>query len=87
VATLCPSCAQVPVATGGERLRMRLALPDGTKVTCTYNTRVTSEVRGKIVVLRPDFTEIIATDSPLVEPTKVKCREEPRCRVCVCVPS
>jgi len=62
---------KVPVATGGERIRMRLALPDGTKVTCTYNTRVTSEVRGKIVVLRPDFTEIIATDSPLVEPTKI----------------
>jgi hypothetical protein len=61
----------VPVATGGERIRMRLALPDGTKVTCTYNTRVTSEVRGKVVVQRPDNSEIVATDSPQVDSCQV----------------
>jgi len=54
----------VPVATGGERVRSRVAMPDGTQVTCTYNTRVTSDVRGKLIVLRPDKTEIVATDSP-----------------------
>lgn len=50
---------------------MRLALPDGTKVTCTYNTRVTSEVRGKVVVQRPDNSEIVATDSPQVDSCQV----------------
>ena len=35
---------KVPVATGGERVRCRVGLADGTGVTATYNTRVTSEV-------------------------------------------
>lgn len=45
-------------------MRCRVAMPDGTQVVCTYNTRVTSEVRGKLVAVRPDKTELVATDSP-----------------------
>ena len=58
---------KVPIAKGGERMRNRLALPDGTTVSTTYNTKVTSKVRGKVVVVRPDLSEIVATDSSEVE--------------------
>lgn len=59
---------KVPIAKGGERVRNRLAMPDGTRVVTTYNTKVTSKVRGKVAVVRPDLTEIVAEDSP-VEPS------------------
>ncbi len=49
---------KVPVACGGERTRVRLALPDGTSVVTSYNPRVTSETRGKLSIVRPDLTEV-----------------------------
>ena len=58
---------QVPVSKGGERVRVRLALPDGGRVLTTYNTKVTATVCGKLVCLRPDGTEIVATDNGCVE--------------------
>jgi len=65
---------KVPVSTGGERIRTRVALPDGSKVLCTYNTRVTSDVRGKLVLVCPDFSEVVAADSPQVDACTVSFR-------------
>lgn len=57
---------KVPVACGGERARVRLALPDGTSVVASYNTRVTSETRGKLSIVRPDRTEVRQDDGGMV---------------------
>ena len=51
---------QVAVAKGGERIRCRVALPDGSRVVATYDTSVTATVRGRLALLRPDRTEILA---------------------------
>ena len=57
---------QVAVAKGGERIRCRVALPDGSRVVATYDTSVTATVRGRLALLRPDRTEILAQDDGLV---------------------
>jgi hypothetical protein len=63
---------KVPVSHGGEKIRNRIAFNDGTRILTTYNTRITSEVRGKLILVRPDLTEVVATDSEQVEACTVK---------------
>ena len=58
---------QVAIAKGGERVRARLALPDGGKVYTTYNTKVTATVCGRLIALRPDGTELVGSDDGCVE--------------------
>ena len=53
----------VPIAKGGERVRVRVALPDGGRVATTYDTSVTATTRGRLALLRPDCTEVVADDA------------------------
>ena len=77
---------QVAVAKGGQRMRVRVALPDGTRVVGTYDTSVTASIRGRLALLRTDRTEILARDDGFVTlrpPAlygggSVKARGEPR---------
>jgi len=65
---------KIPVSHGGEKIRTRIALVDGTRILTTYNTRITSDVRGKIILVRPDLTEVVASDSSQVESSVVSYR-------------
>jgi hypothetical protein len=43
-----PTGFQVPIKKGGDRVRSRIALPDGGRILLNYDTRVTAAVCGKV---------------------------------------
>lgn len=53
---------EVPINKGGERVRSRIALPDGTAMMIKYDTRVTAKSNGSLKLLRRDKTCILAKD-------------------------
>ena len=55
-----------PSRKAARRIRCRVALPDGSRVVATYDTSVTATVRGRLALLRPDRTEILAQDDGLI---------------------
>ena len=57
---------QVPISKGGERVRSRVALPDGTAVLVKYDTKITSPFNGSIKIIRRDKTVILAEDGGVV---------------------
>ena len=58
--------AQVAICKGGDRIRSRTAFPDRSYCLSTFDTRFTSEVCGRLIAVRPDRTEIIASDDGTV---------------------
>jgi hypothetical protein len=54
--------AQVAISKGGDRIRSRTAFPDSSYCLSTFDTRLTSEVCGRLISVRPDRTEIIVSD-------------------------
>ena len=57
---------QVAISKGGDRVRSRTAFPDGTYCLSTFDTRITSPVCGRIIAVRPDKSEIVASDDGMV---------------------
>ncbi|CAM9323251.1 unnamed protein product, partial [Discosporangium mesarthrocarpum] len=53
---------KVAITKGGNRVRLRTALPNGGMSLVTYDTRITSRVCGRIIYLHPDHTEVIVSD-------------------------
>ncbi|CAN0080547.1 unnamed protein product, partial [Scytosiphon promiscuus] len=53
----------VNIIRGGNRTRLRAVMPNGGVTLVTYDTRVTSQVCGRIVYVHSDNTEIIASDN------------------------
>ena len=58
---------QVPIAKGGERVRARIALPDGTALLIKYDTRITSVTNGSLKLVRRDRSVIVALDNGQVD--------------------
>lgn len=56
----------VPISKGGERVRARLNLPDGTVALLKYDTRVTSLFNGSVKLVRQDKSTVIAEDGGIV---------------------
>lgn len=57
---------QVPIALGGERVRSRIAMPDGSAVFIKYNTTVTAQYNGSIKIVRRNRESIIIEDGGIV---------------------
>jgi hypothetical protein len=53
---------QVPIALGGERVRSRIAMPDGSAVCIKYNTKVTAPCNGSIKIVRRNRESIVIED-------------------------
>ena len=63
---------EVPINKGGDRVRCRVNLPDGSAVLVKYNTLLTATTNGSIKMVRRDKTSILIQDSGMVRLT-------PRC--------
>jgi hypothetical protein len=63
---------EVPINKGGDRVRCRVNLPDGSAVLVKYNTLLTATTNGSIKMVRRDKTSILIQDSGIVRLT-------PRC--------
>ncbi|CAN0271102.1 unnamed protein product, partial [Hapterophycus canaliculatus] len=48
----------VNITRGGNRTRLRAVMPNGGVTLVTYDTRVTSQVCGRIVYVHSDNTEV-----------------------------
>jgi hypothetical protein len=57
---------QVPIALGGEHIRTKICLPDGTAVFIKYNTKVTAKYNGSIKIVRRSREVILAEDGGIV---------------------
>ncbi len=57
---------QVAISKGGDRIRSRTAFPDGSYALTTFDTRITSPLCGRVIAVRPDRTEIVASDDGVV---------------------
>jgi len=57
---------QVPIALGGERVRSRVAMPDGSAIFVKYNTKVTAQYNGSIKVVRRNREIIVVEDGGIV---------------------
>ena len=57
---------KVPLAKGGDKVRMRIALPDGSAAMIKYDTRITSKVNGSLKLVRRDRTVLLVKDDGLV---------------------
>jgi hypothetical protein len=53
---------EVPINKGGERVRLRVAMPDGLAVVVKYDTRVTAKTNGSLKVVSRTRTSILARD-------------------------
>ena len=58
---------QVPIAKGGERVRARVALQDGSALMIKYDTRITSATNGSLKLVRRDRSVIVALDNGQVD--------------------
>ncbi|CAM9091877.1 unnamed protein product [Ectocarpus fasciculatus] len=52
----------VTITRGGNRVRLRAVMPNGGVTLVSYDTRVTSQVCGRVVYVHNDNTEVIAND-------------------------
>ncbi|CAM9950707.1 unnamed protein product, partial [Ectocarpus sp. 12 AP-2014] len=52
----------VTITRGGNRVRLRAVMPNGGVTLVSYDTRVTSQVCGRVVYVHSDNTEVIAND-------------------------
>ena len=57
---------KVPLAKGGDKVRLRAVLPDGSAAMIKYDTRITSKVNGSLKIVRRDRTVIIVKDDGVV---------------------
>ena len=57
---------QVPIAMGGERVRSRIAMPDGSAVFIKYNTKVTAQYNGSIKIVRRNRETVLIEDGGVV---------------------
>jgi hypothetical protein len=57
---------QVPLAKGGERIRARVALNDGSALMIKYDTRITAKANGSLKLVRRDRSTILVSDSGIV---------------------
>lgn len=57
---------QVPIAKGGERVRSRLALADGTAILIKYNTRVTAQYNGSLRVVKKNRDSFLLEDGGIL---------------------
>lgn len=48
----------VTITRGGNRVRLRAAMPNGGATLVTYDTRVTSQVCGRVIYVHSDNTEV-----------------------------
>lgn len=48
----------VTITRGGNRVRLRAVMPNGGATLVTYDTRVTSQVCGRVVYVHSDNTEV-----------------------------
>eukprot|EP01038_Epipyxis_sp_PR26KG_P010744 gene10744-14429_t len=53
---------EVPINKSGERVRSRIAMPDGSAGMIKYDTKVTATTNGSIKIVRRDKTVIIVKD-------------------------
>lgn len=51
----------VNINRGGNRTRLRAVMPNGGVTLVTYDTRVTSEVCGRVVYVHSDNTEVMCS--------------------------
>lgn len=49
----------VTITRGGNRVRLRTSMPNGGVTLVSYDTRVTSQVCGRVIYVHPDNTEVI----------------------------
>ncbi len=57
---------QVPIAMGGERIRSRVGLPDGTAIFVKYNTKVTAQYNGSLKIVRRNRESMLLEDGGIV---------------------
>jgi hypothetical protein len=57
---------KAPLAKGGDKVRLRIALPDGSAGMIKYDTRITSDVNGSIKLVRRDRTVLLMKDNGVV---------------------
>lgn len=57
---------QVPLAKGGERIRARVALIDGSALMIKYDTRITAKANGSLKLVRRDRSSILVSDNGIV---------------------
>lgn len=57
---------QVPIAKGGERVRSRLAMSDGTAILIKYNTRVTAQYNGSLRVVKKNRDSFLLEDGGIL---------------------
>jgi hypothetical protein len=58
---------EIPINKGGNRVRSRIALPDGSAAFIKYDTRVTAKANGSIRFIKPDRTNLFCKDDCSVE--------------------
>lgn len=46
------------ITRGGNRARLRATMPNGGVVVATYDTRITSQICGRVVYVHSDNTEV-----------------------------
>lgn len=66
VDSMCRGHAQgleVPINKGGERVRSRVSLPDGSILLVKYDTRVTASSNGSIRLVCRDRTQLLVQDN------------------------
>ena len=57
---------KVPLAKGGDKVRLRIVLPDGSAAMIKYNTCITSKVNGSLKLVRRDRTVLLVKDDGVV---------------------
>ena len=57
---------KVPLAKGGDKCRLRIALPDGSAAMIKYDTSITSKVNGSLKLVRRDRTVLLVRDDGLI---------------------
>lgn len=57
---------QVPIALGGERIRSRISMSDGTAILIKYNTKVTAQYNGSLKVVRRNRESMLIEDGGIV---------------------
>jgi hypothetical protein len=53
---------EVPINKGGERVRLRTALPDGSALLMKYDTKVTAKTNGSLKYVSRNRTSLLARD-------------------------
>jgi hypothetical protein len=58
---------EIALTMGGEQIRLRAALPDGSAVLVKYDTRSTATINGSVELVRRDRTRILVRDGGEVD--------------------